>query len=181
MHPRIAELLAYVDQQRTNLRSAVESVPAHLHREAPASGQWSVLEVLDHLRIVEGRITDLLRMKIGEAMAAGAARDPDESPIVPTLDLARVMDRSTRFSAPGALHPQAAADLDAAWTALDGTRVKFRDAVLAGDGLALGDISFPHLFFGPLTMYQWIGFTGAHEARHADQIREAGASLSGPA
>ena len=32
--------------------------------------------------------------------------------------------------------------------------------------------------FGPLDLYTWFAFIGAHEARHAAQIREIGAALT---
>jgi hypothetical protein len=38
-------------------------------------------------------------------------------------------------------------------------------------------VSWPHPRFGPLTGYQWIAFSGAHEARHAAQIREIAEQL----
>ncbi len=47
-----------------------------------------------------------------------------------------------------------------------------RDVLHAGDGLAIGTLSLPHPLFGPLTAYHWLAFVGAHEARHAAQIRE---------
>ena len=179
MHPRISELLAYTDEQRARLRSTAQNVPAAHHATSPGPGQWSVLEILDHLRIVEGRIAGLIASKVAEARAQNVAEETDASPILPGFSIDRVLDRGTRLRAPTPLTPTAPTNLDEALAALDATRAKFRDAVLAGDGLALGTLSYPHLYFGDLNLYEWIAFTGAHEARHADQIREVGASLSG--
>jgi hypothetical protein len=40
-------------------------------------------------------------------------------------------------------------------------------------------VSMPHSVFGPSSAYHWFAFVGAHEARHAAQIREiAGALLA---
>jgi hypothetical protein len=44
--------------------------------------------------------------------------------------------------------------------------------VLAGDGLAIGGVSFPHVYLGTLNLYQWVAFAAAHEFRHAAQVRE---------
>ena len=52
-------------------------------------------------------------------------------------------------------------------------------AIARGDGLALSQVEHPHPIFGPLNLYQWVAFVGAHEARHAAQIREVGAQLAG--
>jgi hypothetical protein len=51
--------------------------------------------------------------------------------------------------------------------------------MLAGDGYALGEIVHPHPALGPLDMYGWMAFCGAHAARHAAQIREIDAILAG--
>jgi hypothetical protein len=67
--------------------------------------------------------------------------------------------------------------LPAIWSALDATRADLREALREADGLALGTLTFPHIYFGPLDLYTWIAFVGAHEARHTDQIREIAASL----
>jgi hypothetical protein len=32
------------------------------------------------------------------------------------------------------------------------------------------DARFPHPAWGPLNLYQWLAFVGAHEARHLAQI-----------
>jgi hypothetical protein len=44
--------------------------------------------------------------------------------------------------------------------------------VRSADGLALSEIVQPHPVLGPINLYQWIAFVGAHEARHAAQVME---------
>jgi hypothetical protein len=46
------------------------------------------------------------------------------------------------------------------------------------DGLALGEVSFDHPFFGPMTVYQWVELMAAHEGRHTDQIKEIAAIVA---
>ncbi len=36
----------------------------------------------------------------------------------------------------------------------------------------------PHRIFGEMNFYQWIVFAGSHEARHAAQVAEIGATLA---
>jgi hypothetical protein len=67
---------------------------------------------------------------------------------------------------------------DAAWEELERGGRAVREAAGAGDGLALGTVYHPHPQFGPLSLYQWIAFVGAHEGRHAAQIRETGEALA---
>lgn len=42
----------------------------------------------------------------------------------------------------------------------------------------LGSVSVPHVFFGPLTLHQWVLFLDQHECRHAMQIRDIARQLA---
>jgi hypothetical protein len=48
--------------------------------------------------------------------------------------------------------------------------------VLAADGFARSEVIVPHAILGPLKVHQWLVIVGAHEGRHADQIRELAAA-----
>ena len=177
MHPRTYELLSYLDTQRTVLRAAVDLVPPDLREYPPADGQWSVANVLEHLSIVEQRVALFLSKMIETAKAEGLGPETSTDPLLPSLGADRALDRSGKVMAPDALHPTGL-KAPAAWSALEQAGEALRDAVRSGDGLALGTLTRSHPIFGPLTLYQWIAFAGAHEARHADQIRSIVSSRS---
>jgi hypothetical protein len=174
MHPRTTELLAYLDTQRAGLREAFERVPRDQRDRKPAPDRWSAANVVEHLAIVEGRIAGRFAGLIAEARANGHAAESSTDPILPTIDMTRVTDRSGRINAPDPIQPTGLA-ADAAWAALETSRAALHDTMKAGDGLALGTITSPHPLFGPMPLYQWYAFLGAHEARHAAQIREIAA------
>ena len=52
MHPRLEEVINYLDIERTALREAVESVPPELRNQQPGADRWSVGQVLQHLMII---------------------------------------------------------------------------------------------------------------------------------
>jgi hypothetical protein len=52
------------------------------------------------------------------------------------------------------------------------THVALHASIAQGDGLALSAMTHPHPLLGPLSRYAWIALVGAHEARHAAQLRE---------
>jgi len=170
-HPRTQELLEYLDEQRAVLRAAFEAVPAAQRDCVPATGRWSVAGNIEHLSIVETRVSGRISVLIAEARAAGLGVELSSEPVLPTLDAGRVLNRSTALSAPEPLLPTGLS-ADAAWVALEDAGQKVRDVLHANDGLAIGTLSLPHPIFGPLSAYHWIAFVGAHEARHAAQIRE---------
>jgi hypothetical protein len=174
MHPRTRELLDYLDQQRAVLRTAFDAVPPSMRDRAPAPGSWSAAGVVEHMAIVGQLVAHRLTTNV-----ASAHPGPETStdPILPHLNVSRVLDRNTKVNAPDPLQPTGLSP-EAAWTAIETSGATIRAALTATDGLALGDVSWPHPLLGPLTAYQWIAFHGAHEARHAAQIREIAGTLA---
>jgi DinB family protein len=171
MHPRIRELLVYLDDQRAVLRDAIDAVPPALRDRQPDAHCWSAAGIVEHLAIVEQRVGRALGAKIAAARAEdGPAETCDES-ILATIDVRRVLDRSTRVTAPDTAVPTGM-PADEAWSALERAGATVREALASGDGLALDTITLVHPLFGPLSAYHWFAFLAAHEARHAAQIRD---------
>lgn len=177
LHPRIAELLDYVDVQRTNMRAVVTEIPQSKLDRTPPSGGWTILGVLDHVSNVEARIAALIRNMAAEARAAGAPLESETSSILGQIDVDRFLDRTRKLDAPQSTQPRGGMTLPALWTQLEATRADLRGAVGTANGLALGALSFPHRYFGPLDLYAWIALVGAHDARHTDQVREIASCL----
>jgi hypothetical protein len=174
MHPRLTELFAELDRELAALHDIYAAVPPGRRMTRPAPDRWSAAEIIAHLAIVEGRIAK----RIGDALDAGpVAPETDSSPILPSINRNRIVDRGSKRSAPEATHP---IDVDpgTAWDALLRARETFKATALRGDGLALGTVTAPHPAFGPITLYEWIAFVGYHGARHGAQIAENEAALT---
>jgi len=170
MRPITRELLAYLDEQRSILKSAFESVPSDMRDQPPSPERWSAVNIVEHLAIVEARVATILSNRIEEARAELSAETTTE-PILPTIDYKRVYDRSTRVKAPEVAIPTGL-DAASAWAALENAGSMLRAVLVQNDGLALSSITHPHPRFGLMSAYQWVAFLGAHEVRHAEQIRE---------
>jgi len=170
MHPRLTELLRYIDDQAAELRATFQAVPADRIDRHPAEGRWSPAEVMHHVVIVERRLAPLLGRLIEQARSIGPERD--ESPLLPVLRPQRFVSRERRVVTGEMFEPR---DTNSATllTDFDGVRQTLRDVIVTGDGVALGEVSAPHPALGNLTGYEWIAFVGSHAARHAAQIREA--------
>lgn len=179
MHPRHQELANHLDQHRAELRAAVAEVPAEQHATSPGDGQWSVLGVLEHVAIVEGRIGMLIEKHLGDARTAGLSPETEDDPLLPTLNIARFGNRTTKIKASEAAQPKSGRALGDLWQALDSSLDTIRRLLSSADGMRLTDITMPHPVFGPLDLYTWFAFVGSHEGRHAAQIREIGATLAG--
>ena len=175
MHPRIQELLDYLDAQHGALRDAVDSVPVARRNEPPGPEQWSAAGVLEHLAIVETSVGRLLKDRIANARASGVGQETTTSSVLATFTPQSViLDRARRITASPASHPKQNLSWEAALEAFDGARRDLRDTLISADGLALSEVTHPHPVFGPLDLYHWFAFVGGHEARHAEQIRAVG-------
>lgn len=178
MHPRLAELLAYADTQRTVLLDAVTSVAEPFREQRPGPESWSVAEVLEHLHLAEQGIAWLVNWHVGEARAAGLGAEQETASVLGSLDKFRIAERTFPVVSPGIVRPRGTMTSAQALVALEESRRALVAAASAGDGLALSTITYAHAILGALDMYQWILFVGQHEARHAAQIREIGARLA---
>lgn len=181
MHSRIAEALDYLDMERADLRAAMELVPSTLREKPPAPDRWSVAQVLQHLTMIESRIVPLVKRLVTGARAAGLGPELETSSILNTRHAEKIADRSFRVTAPDGTVPPADITAESAWAALEQSRQALREAVAAGDGLALSEVKYPHPVLGEINLYQWILFVGSHEIRHTSQIREIAEQFSSAA
>lgn len=175
MHPRIREILDYLNACHAELARAVRDVPEGLRERRPAPDRWSAAEVVEHLALVEERIAGALAGPL--ASAARLAEERDTSPVLPRLPVDGIRDRSKPLAAGEASLPKGGQPLQVSWAALEEKRETLRHAVLAADGRALGEVKHVHPRIGELDLYQWLIFIGAHESRHAGQIREIAQTL----
>jgi hypothetical protein len=169
MHPRISELLDYIDQQAATLRKAFEGIPSERRSVRPGRDRWSPAEVVHHVTIVERRLVNRLQALAEEARALPP--ESDSSSVFTIVDADRIEIRKIRFKTSELGEPRET-DASRVWTDFESTRRQLKDVIRSADGLALNEVSAPHPALGPLTGYGWIAFAGAHAARHAAQIRE---------
>jgi len=169
MHPRISELLDYVEKQTAILRDAYESVPPAKRAVRVTPDRWSPAEVIGHLATVERRLTQRLAALIEQARALPP--ETETASILTTKNTARVLDRTGRLVTSEGFEPRNT-DPARVWDDLMAARQGVVRVVQSGDGLALGAVSAPHPALGEFSGYDWIAFVGSHAARHADQIRE---------
>ena len=169
MHPRLVELIEYVDAQTETLRTAYDQVAPERRGVRPSPTRWSPAENVQHLAIVERRLAQRIASLIEQARALPP--ETETTSVLGTGPASRAVDRSRRFSTSEASEPR---DADPAhvWDDFMAARRDLMAVIVTGDGLALGAISAPHPALGPFSVYDWIAFVGAHAARHADQIRE---------
>jgi uncharacterized damage-inducible protein DinB len=177
MHPRLAELIEYAEAQRADLLAAVAIVPKSLREQRVAADSWSVAEVLEHLHRVEKGVARLLAHGLERARADGVGAELQTASVLGSLDRFRLTQRDRPFDAPEPVRPRRGLSSEQGLAALAESRRALLTALTAADGVALGDITYPHPILGSLNFYQWVLFVGQHEARHAAQIGEIARQL----
>ncbi|MEO8335855.1 MAG: DinB family protein [bacterium] len=180
MHPRLTELLEYLDAQRAHVLGAASSLPPERWVERPDAERWSVSEVCWHLQRVETGVAKLIRKRANEARLQGHPAEESESSLLGALDGRRVTDRTLRIDAPSQITPTEMPTAEMVQQQLNESREMLRAAVAEADGLALETIKHPHPVLGEIDLYQWILFVGHHEARHAQQIGEVARIVAKP-
>ncbi|MEO8881431.1 MAG: DinB family protein [Gemmatimonadaceae bacterium] len=180
LHPRIQELLDYLDVHRRQLLETITSVPARLRETRPGEGHWSVAEVVEHLALIESRIAGLLTMKVAEARANGVGADTETSSVVASFKYPdSVIDRTNKLVAPTVTQPTGTLDTDAGTQALEKSRAMMVGALHNANGVSLEHLMQPHPILGAMNMYHWMVATALHDDRHALQIREIQQTLAG--
>ena len=181
MHSRLREVMDFLERQREAVWREAERLGKERWEEVPAHGGWSVMQVLEHLRLSEAGVVRLC-FKIGKGIqkvgegAVPATNEVSTTSVLRSLDHLfggrGMTDRSVKRVAPEMVSPGPALDVDTVEAGLRKTRADLRTAVALLDGLALGEYRWTHAVLGELDLYQWLLFVGQHDARHTAQLRE---------
>jgi hypothetical protein len=171
MHPRLAEIVRYVDDRRVDLEAVAMRLPYERWTERPSAESWSVAQVFDHLHLSESGIARLLAKRIARAKDAGLGAELSTESVMGGLDFFPVVDGPKR-QAPEIVVPRPEARAPDVHEALRRSRTGLHVALRDGDGLALGEVTATHPALGVINLYQWVLFVGQHEARHTRQVEQ---------
>jgi hypothetical protein len=165
----VPEIYEHIDRTRARLIAAVEGLSEEQQGYRRAPDRWSVAELVEHLSIVEGNIVRLLNKLLGKAEESGAAAKAADSFDPVSIEEFVERTRDLKLEAPESIRPTGAS-LSDSLARLSESRAALhalRPRVERADGRSL---RFPHPAWGPLDLYQWLLFVGAHEDRHLAQI-----------
>jgi len=166
----LSELLAYMDEKRAALCATAGQINPAFAAIRPRSGDWSAAEVVAHLALVEDGVGRLISKTIKKAREDGLGPDMSDNSFMSSLDEYRVIDNAVKRTAPTRITPTDPRPLEESLAALEQSRAKLREALIAGSDLDLTSIMQPHPVLGELNLYQWALFVAQHEERHRRQI-----------
>jgi len=167
----VAEIYEAIDKARAQLLSSVEGLSDVQHSFRTAPDRWSIADVLEHLSLVEGQLARLFHVMIAKAEAAAAGEGAASFAPVSIEDSLAPL-RTQKLQAPEGARPSgqvAPAEAVARLTESRASIRALRPRLEQVDGTA---VRYPHPAAGPINIYQWLLFVGAHEDRHRAQIED---------
>ena len=172
MHARLAEVMDFLERKREELLQSFAGVSPEPMRRRVSDERWSVAEIIDHLRLVETSVTQVITKRAAEARAKGVGEEQSTDSVLNALDHLEIEAATNLMEAPSIVRPRPYADPADAMVGLEESRKALREAAASVSGLALGEIKHVHRALGEeLDLYQWLVFLGQHEGRHAKQIQ----------
>ncbi len=156
--------MSVLESGRQELFDVVNEIPEELSHAQVSPDTWTILEVLEHLVLIERVIANQFENQLSE----GKDREIEEHPVY------RSAKRFPAVEAPEYVRPTGQyKTLAEAKVALEKSRgYLFHVLEKVEDPTILEKRSFKHPIFGYMQLKQWLDFIGYHERRHLEQIKE---------
>jgi hypothetical protein len=172
----VAEIYESLDKTRERLHRHVENLTPEQEAYKPEPGRWSIAELVEHIAVSERRMVALFK-KAFERAAAEGLRRAEGAPFAP-VSLEHLAERGRqKFEAPEPLRPIGNMPVADSLARLAQTSAELRELRPSFEAFDCRAIKFPHQSLGTLDLYEWLAFSGAHEARHVAQIKALRAEL----
>jgi len=156
-------IAAEFEANTQNLLAWTDSLQPEQFELRPAPGKWSVLEVLEHIFVVEKSATKLARFA-----AEPVERDLEKSRNRMTRGMA---DLHQPFAGGSAIDPKGRFTSYPEWrAAFTANRTELVELGVEKGWMGLC-AEFPHPYFGHLTRAEWVLMSGIHANRHLAQMQ----------
>lgn len=167
----VTEIFDSLDETRGRLDARLAGLSTAQENFRPASGGWSIAEIVEHHAIMEERILEMMTVMVKKAESAGAqsaARSKGFSPV--SLDQFVERSLKEKYVAPDVVQPRGGVPLSDLLERLRQSRASLKTLRPRLEATDLSAARYPHPAFGPLDLYQWVVMIGVHEDRHLRQI-----------
>ncbi len=181
IRPRLAELLAYMDDMRDRLLETAAQVNPAFASIKPRDDAWSAAETLSHLVKVETGIAGMIEKSVKWARTQGIGPPGSDESLTASLDKYRVIESDTKRISPEMLAPGDDVPIEASLEALRLSRDRIHAALAGSNDIDLSLVKRSHQAIGELDMYQWALFVAHHEERHRRQIDRTMEEVTGRA
>ena len=158
-------VLGRLDSTHQKLLETIGRIEPDVFRQRPSSDEWSVAEIVQHLCLVEERVSKELE----RAIASPPRRPAFLKRLIPT---SIVSLRLIRVKAPKAMNPIVESGKEECVENYNRARAALKDLCAQHDRNRFKNIVFKHPFLGEIDGVATVSFVGYHEQRHLKQIKE---------
>ncbi|ALS78801.1 DinB family protein [Planococcus sp. ANT_H30] len=155
---------------RNQILQAVEGMTDEKLNQKPSAEEWSALQILDHLQLMETTVAKGVSLELKNDASEKALKKP----------IALTANRSFKVEAPKNVIPTND------FVTLEEMKKRLNDShnfLYEVYGLAtpeqLAQKSMDHPVFGKVPLSQWFPFVGLHEKRHFKQLEKTLRKLDG--
>ncbi|MGH9944334.1 MAG: DinB family protein [Pyrinomonadaceae bacterium] len=168
----VADIYASIDETRGRFVARVETLSEAEQNFRPAEGHWSVAEIVEHLSLIEGGLTQLMGMMLNKIESAAGPPPETRHVEMAPFTLAHFIEqaREEKYQAPEIARPRGGVAIADSLARMKDSRQRLHALRPRVEARDLSAALYPHPAFGPLNLYQWLAFIGIHEARHLGQI-----------
>ncbi len=142
-------------------------------------GGWSIQELLEHIVLVDRSIVRLLDALTGKAKRIDASQNIASGFPIDVTSLVEQSRREKYISRENA-RPTGTVTAQESLLELENIHSEVKRLRPRLGQVDISSVSFPHPFFGSLTLGQWLVFSEMHEDRHLNQMLSILSSLDIP-
>lgn len=149
---------------RTELFSTIEGFSNDELNTKPSENEWSPMQILEHLYLMEMTVTDRIERELGSQESKQAIWKP----------IFLTVSRAVKVEAPGRVTPSDNYQTIPQITdKLNESRKRLNELYDRLDHAVLRTKSMKHPVFGNVSLHQWFPFVGLHEKRHVKQLKKS--------
>lgn len=173
IYTSVNQIYEAIDETRERLYLRVEGLNEERANKHPHPNTWSVRDILEHLAIMEGRLSRMMLVMLAKAEAA-SPKSKGAPVEIKSFSLDKFIERSRdeKYVAPESVSPggDAAVPLRDLLARLRQSRAELHSLRPRIEATDLSTVTYPHPVFGALNFYEWLAFIGMHEERHLRQM-----------
>ena len=154
---------------RSQVLQAVEGMTDEKLNEKPSAEEWSPIQILDHLQLMENSIAKGISYELTKETSERALKKP----------IALTVSRSFKVKAPKHVVPtDEFVTLQEMKERLNASHNFLYEVYDRATPEQLKQKSMDHPVFGKVPLIQWFPFVGLHEKRHFKQLEETLSKLN---
>ncbi len=148
---------------RNQILQAVEGLSDEKLNQKPSAEEWSPIQILDHLQLMEKTIARGVSYELTKEDSHKAIKKP----------IALTVSRSFKVKAPKHVVPtEEFVTLEEMKERLNASHNLLYEVYASAGSEQLKQKSMDHPVFGKVPLFQWFPFVGLHEKRHFKQLEK---------